>query len=98
MRDSLSGGLVVVALAIVLGPAATIFTSAQDKRESSTSTNGAEGKEPLVSRSEARPVAAATDSALPNNPAPTPATSYIWTGGYVGGHVRWGPGRANTIF
>src|SRR5258706_4505245 len=98
MRDSLSGGLVVVALAIVLGLAAPIFTSAQDKRESSTATNGAEGSEPLVPRSEARTVAAATDSALPNNPAPTPATSYIWTGGYVGGHVGWARGRANTTF
>lgn len=98
MRNSLSGGLIVGALAMVLGLAAPISTSAQDKKDSSTATNAAEGSEPLVSRSESRAGAAATGSAVANSPAPPPAISYNWTGGYVGGHIGWGRGRANTTF
>jgi len=98
MRNSISGWLIVTGLAMVLGLSAPVSTSAQDKKDSSTATNTAEGSEPLVSRSESRAVAAATRSAVPNSPAPAPATSYNWTGGYVGGHVGWGKGRANTSF
>ena len=98
MRNSISGWLIVTGLAMVLGLAIPISTSAQDKKDSSTATNTAEGSEPLVSRSESRAVAAATGSAGPNSPTPAPATSYNWTGGYVGGHVGWGRGRANTTF
>ena len=97
MRDSLSGGLIVGALAIVLGLAAPISTSAQGKKDSLTATTAVEESEPLVSRSESRAVAAVTGSDRPNSPAPSP-TSYTWKGGYVGGHVGWGRSRANTTF
>ena len=98
MRNSTSGWLIVSGLAMVLGVTAPISASAQDKKDRSTTTNAAEGSEPLVSSSESRAAAAATGSARPNSPAPAPATSYNWTGGYVGGHVGWGRGRANTTF
>src|SRR6266446_563550 len=97
MRNRISGWLIVSALAMVLGLSAPISTSAQDKKDSSIATNAGEGSEPLVSRPEARPVATATGSAVPNSPAPSP-TSYTWKGGYVGGHIGWGKGRANTAF
>jgi len=97
MRNSLSGWLIVSGLAMVLGLSAPVSTSAQDKKDSSTATNAAEGSEPLVSRSESRAVAAATRSVVPNSPAPSP-TSYTWKGGHFGGHVGWGRGRANTTF
>src|SRR5260370_33921921 len=83
---------------MMLGLSAPNSTSAQDKKDSSTATNGAEGSEPRVSRSESRPLASATGSSRPNTPPPAPTTSYNWTGGYVGGHVGWGRGRANTTF
>ena len=98
MRNSLSGWLIITGLAVVLGLAAPISTSAQDKKDRSTATNAAERSEPLVSSSESHPVASAIGSAGPNSPAPAPATSYTWTGGYVGGHAGWGRGRANTTF
>jgi outer membrane immunogenic protein len=96
MRNSLSGWLIVSGLAMVLGAAVTISTSAQDKKDRSTATNAAEGSEPLVSSSESGS-ATATGSAGPNSPVPSP-TSYTWKGGYIGGHVGWGRGRANTTF
>src|SRR5260370_29921325 len=83
---------------MMLGLSAPNSTSAQDKKDSSTATNGAEGSEPRVSRSESRPLASATGSSRPNTPPPAPTTSYNWTGGYVGGHAGWGRGRANTTF
>jgi outer membrane immunogenic protein len=98
MRNSLSGWLIVSGLAMLLGVTAPISTSAQDKKDSSTATNGTEGSEPPASHSEARPMASTTGSARPNSPAPAPTTSYNWTGGYVGGHAGWGRGRANTSF
>src|SRR5467141_134698 len=98
MRNSLSGWLIVTGLAVVLGLAAPISTSAQDKKDRSTATNAAEGSEPLVSSSESHPVASAIGSAGPNSPAPAPATADTWTGGYVVGHAGWGRGRANTTF
>jgi outer membrane immunogenic protein len=96
MRNSLSGWLIVSGLAMVLGAAVPISTSAQDKKDRSTATNAAEGSEPLVSSSESGS-ATATGSAGPNSPVPSP-TSYTWKGGYIGGHVGWGRGRANTTF
>src|SRR5437868_14258162 len=98
MRNSLSGWLIVSGLAMVLGVTAPISTSAQDKKDSLTATNGTEGSEPSVSRSEARPKASTTGSAGPNSPVPAPDTSYNWTGGYVGGHAGWGRSRANTSY
>jgi outer membrane immunogenic protein len=96
MRNSLSGWLIVSGLAMVLGAAVPISTSAQDKKDRSTAANAAEGSEPLVSSSESGSVTA-TGSAGPNSPVPSP-TSYTWKGGYIGGHVGWGRGRANTTF
>ena len=96
MRNSLSGWLIVSGLAMVLGVAVPISTSAQDKKDRSTATNAAEGSEPLVSSSDSGS-ATATGSAGPNSPVPSP-TSYTWKGGYIGGHVGWGRGRANTTF
>jgi outer membrane immunogenic protein len=96
MRISLSGWLIVSGLAMVLGAAVPISISAQDKKDRSTATNAAEGSEPLVSSSESGS-ATATGSAGPNSPVPSP-TSYNWKGGYIGGHVGWGRGRANTTF
>ena len=98
MRDSLLGGLAVAALAIVLALAAPHSVSAQDKKDSSTANNPAEAFEPLVPRSESRLATAGTGVAKPDTPLPLPATSYHWTGGYVGGHAGWGRGRANTSF
>jgi outer membrane immunogenic protein len=83
---------------MVLGVAVPISTSAQDTKDRSTATNAAEGSEPLVSRSESGSVTTAKASARPDSPVPAPATSYTWTGGYVGGHFGWGWGRANTTF
>jgi outer membrane immunogenic protein len=97
MRNSLSGWLIVRALAVVLGVAVPIFTSGQEKNDRSTATNAVERSDALVSHSESGSVAAATDAAKPNSPAPS-ATSYNWKGGYVGGHIGWGQGRANTTF
>ncbi|MFS8085236.1 MAG: outer membrane protein, partial [Acidobacteriota bacterium] len=98
MSDSRFGGLIVGALAMVLTVAVTISTSAQDKKDNSTATNAAVGTEPAVARSESGSVVAATDSPRPNSPAPAPASSYNWTGGYVGAHAGWGRGRADTTF
>src|SRR5258708_32628814 len=98
MRNSLSGWLIVTGLAMVLGVTTPISASAQDKKDRSTATNAAEGSEPLVSSSESGSEATTTGSARPKSPAPAPTTSYNWTGGYVGGHVGWGRGRANTSF
>ena len=98
MRNSLFGWLIVSGLAMVLGATAPISTSAQDKKDSSTATNGTEGSDPPASRSEARSMASTIGSARPNSPAPAPTTSYNWKGGYVGGHAGWGRGRANTSF
>ena len=92
MRDRLSVGLIVAALAMVLTLAVPNYTSAQDKKDSST-PNAAEAGEPLVPRAESRVVT----STRPENPLP-PASSYNWSGGYVGGHAGWGSGRANTSF
>src|SRR5258706_658256 len=96
MRNSLSGWLIVSGLAMVLSAAVPISASAQDKKDRSTATNGAEGSEPLVSSCESGS-ATANGSAGPNSPVPSP-TSYTWKGGYIGGHVGWGRGRANTTF
>jgi len=93
MFNSVSGWLIVSGLALVLGVTAPISASAQDKKDSSTATNGTEGSE-----LPARPAAANIGSARLNSPAPAPTTSYNWTGGYVGGHAGWGRGRANTSF
>ena len=90
MRDRLSGGLIVGALALVLALAAPHSTSAQDKKDGATVPIAAETGEPLVPRTEA--------ATKPDSPLPPPATSYDWTGGYVGGHVGWGWGRADTSF
>src|SRR5882762_1115485 len=98
MRNSLSGWLIVTGLAMMLGLSASISSSAQDKKDRSTATNAAEGSEQLVSSSDSGSEATTTGSARPNSPAPAPATSYTWTGGYVGGHAGWGRGRANTTF
>lgn len=95
MRDSLSGGLIV--LALVLGLAVPVSTSAQNEKNSSAVPNTAEGSKPLVARSESPALAAVAGSAT-DSPAPAPATSYTWTGAYVGGHFGWGSGRANTSF
>ena len=92
MRISLFSGLMVGALAIMLALAAPISTSAQDnqeKKDSGTSTSAAEKSEPLASRSET--------VTKPDSPLP-PATSSTWKGGYLGGHVGWGWGRADTSF
>jgi outer membrane immunogenic protein len=97
MRNSLSGWLIVRALAVVLGVAVPILTSGQEKNDRSTAPNAAERSDALFSPSESGSVAAATGSAKPNSPAPS-ATSYTWKGGYVGGHIGWGSGRANTTF
>jgi outer membrane immunogenic protein len=35
---------------------------------------------------------------IPKPPTPAPPSSYSWKGGYVGGHVGYGWGRANTNF
>lgn len=97
MGDRLSVGLIVGALAMALGVAAPISTSAQEKKDRSTATNAAEETGPLVSRSKSGSAADGTASAEPNSPAPSP-TSYDWNGGYIGGHISWGTGRANTTF
>lgn len=97
MRNSLSGWLIVRALAVVLGVAVPIFTSGQEKNDRPTAANAAERSDALVSHSESGSVVAAPGSAKSNNPAPS-ATSYTWKGGYVGGHIGWGQGRANTTF
>jgi len=83
---------------MVLGVTASISTSAQDKKDSSTATNAAGGSEALVSGSESGSGATAAGSARPNSPVPPPTTSYTWTGGYVGGHLGWGSGHADTSF
>lgn len=93
MRNSLSGGLIIGALAVVIGVAAPISTSGQEQNDRST----AERSDALVSHSESNAVAAATGSAKPNSPSPA-SPSYTWKGGYVGVHVGWGRGRANTTF
>ncbi len=92
MRNSLFGGLMTAALALMLALATPHYTSAQDnKKDSATVTHTAEtASEVLVPRSET--------ATKPETPLPPPATSYDWTGGYVGGHVGWGQGRANTTF
>ena len=90
MRNSLSGWLTVRALAVVLVVAVPILTSGQEKNDRSTAPNATERSDALFSPSE-------SGSAKPNNPAPS-ATSYTWKGGYVGGHIGWGQGRANTTF
>ena len=97
MRDRLFGGLIVGALAIVLGLAVPIATSAQDKKDNPSATN-TEGTEPLAARSDSRALPAATNSAKPNSPAPPPPTSSTWSGGYLGGHVGYGSGEADTRF
>jgi outer membrane immunogenic protein len=97
MRDRLFGGLVLAALATVLGLAVPISTSAQDKKDNSTATN-AEGSEPLAARADSRAVSPATNSAKPNSPAPPPPASSSWSGGYIGGHVGYGSGDADTSF
>jgi outer membrane immunogenic protein len=88
MRDSFSGGLMVGALALLLVLSAPNSTDAQEKKDSSTGPNATETGESLVPRSET--------VAKPDVPAPPPATSYDWTGGYIGGHLGWGKGRADT--
>ena len=98
MRDSLPGGLALAALAMVFALAAPHSISAQDKKDGSTANNPAEAGEPLVLRSESRLATAVAGVAKPDTPLPSPANSYNWTGGYVGGHAGWGRGRANTSF
>lgn len=96
MRNSLSGWLIVRALAVVLGVVVPISAFGQEKNDRSTTTNTAERSDVVVLRAESGSLAAATASA---HPAPSPAaTSSNWQGGYIGGHIGWGRGRADTIF
>ncbi len=97
MRDRLFGGFVVAALAIVLGLAVPISTAAQEKKDNSTPTN-AEGSEPPVNRAESSTAPAITNSAKPNSPQPSRGDSDSWSGGYLGGHVGYGSGDADTSF
>ena len=92
---SLFGRLIVSALAIVLGVTVPASTSAQDKNDRTTAANAGERSDALDSRSGAGSVAAALGK--PNSPVPS-ATSYTWKGGYIGGHIGWGRGRADTTF
>jgi len=98
MRDSLFGGLIVGALAMVLGVAVPVSTSGQEKNDRATASNTAEKGDALVPPSESGPVAAVNGSARSNSPVPAPTPSYTWTGGYVGAHIGLGWGRANTTF
>jgi outer membrane immunogenic protein len=84
---------------MVLALSAPHSTSAQDnKKDTSTAPNTVEAtSEPLAPRSELRVVAPVPGVTKPESPLP-PVTSYDWTGGYVGGHIGWGQGRANTSF
>ncbi len=95
MRKSLSGGLLLATLAIGLGLALPI--SAQEKKETATATN-AEVSEPFAARANSRALPSATNSAKPNSPVPPPPGSGTWSGGYVGGHIGYGSGDADTSF
>ncbi|MEK6336043.1 MAG: outer membrane protein [Acidobacteriota bacterium] len=97
MRDRLLGAAMIAALVTGLGLAVPISTSAQDKKDNSTPTT-ADGGESLATRSVAHAVPAATNSVKPNSPQPAPADSDSWSGGYIGGHVGYGSGDANTSF
>ena len=94
MRNSLSARLVIKALAVILGVAVPVLTCAQEKNDRTTATNVAERTE--VSRSESGSLVAGTGSVKPS-PSPS-AGSYDWEGVYIGGHVGWGRGRADTTF
>jgi len=95
MRNSLAAPLVVKALAVILGMAVPVLTCAQEKNDRTTATNLFESSS-AVSRSESGSVVTDTGS-VKTSPAPS-ATSYDWTGAYIGGHIGWGWGRANTTF
>jgi len=95
MRNNLSARLVVRVLAVVLGVAVPVVTCAQEKNDRATAATGVDRSDAL-SRSEADSVAAGAGSAKPS-PAPS-ATSYDWQGVYLGGHIGWGRGRADTTF
>lgn len=97
MRNGLSARLVVRALMVVLGVAVPVLTYGQEKNDRTTATNAVERSNALVSRSEVDSAGAATVPAQPSSPVPS-ATSYDWEGGYIGGHIGWGRGRANTNF
>ena len=94
MRNSLTARL---ALMVLLGVAVPVITYGQESNNRATATSVVERSDALVSGSESGSVATATVPAKPNSPAPS-ATSYNWEGGYIGGHVGWGRGRADTTF
>ena len=97
MRNSLSALLVVRALIVmVLGVAVPVFAFGQAKNDRTTSPN-ADRSDALVSRSESAATATANVPTRPNSPAPS-VSSYNWAGGYIGGHIGWGWGRADTTF
>src|SRR2546421_12765318 len=99
MGNSLSAGLAVTGLMVlVLGMAVPVIVCGQQKNDRRpTAANAVERSEALASGAESGSVSAAKGTAQPNSALPS-ATSYDWEGGYIGGHVGWGRGRADTTF
>ncbi len=97
MRHSLSARLVVRALMLAaLCVAVPTFAFGQEQNDRTILPNADRSGAP-VSRSESGSAGAVTVPTQPNSPAPS-ATSYNWKGGYIGGHIGWGRGRADTTF
>ncbi len=98
MRISLSAGPAVTGfMVLVLGVAVPVVVCGQEKNDRPTAANAAERSEAPASGAESGSVSAAKGTAQPNSALPS-ATSYDWEGGYIGGHVGWGRGRAGTTF
>jgi len=94
MQNSLSARL---ALMVVLGVVVTVISYGQERNDRATARSAFETSDVPISESESGSVTTANVSARPNSPAPS-ANSYDWEGGYIGGHVGWGRGRADTTF
>src|SRR5438132_4365615 len=94
MQNSLSARL---ALTVVLGVVVPVITFGQVRNDRTTARSAFEISDALVSGSESRSVTNASVSTRPNSPAPS-VVLFNWEGGYIGGHVGWGRGRADTTF
>src|SRR6266566_3230612 len=94
MRNGLSALLVVAALMVMIDVTVPVVVCGQEKNDRPTAANAVERSDVLASGAEPGSVAAATGASRPG-PLPS-AASYNWEGGYIGGHVGWGRGRADT--
>ena len=79
--------LVTGVLAVVIGGLVPLAVPAQTSQDKAPD---------VVARTETAPAVTAEARGVPKAPAPT--STYSWKGGYIGGHIGYGWGRANTSF